>query len=253
LIPLRGLLAFLAIIFLASVSHLFAYDFSGEELGYEFGWNGITAADASVKIVDKSCGEPCQSTTLLITGRKYLDMFWRVRDRLESLSTKPAFMPRNYVFYQREGQFNMDTSIELDQQAAHLRGKRFRLDKQKHFKDVEMEAQGLFDPISALLFIRSQPLQVGDERTIKVFDGKRVHWLNYKVLGTEKIKIKLGEFDTIKVAPRIIKSSSYEEKGKVEKVRQVTIWMTDSPAHTILRIESEAFVGHIFAELVKKN
>jgi hypothetical protein len=229
------------------------YDFTGENLTYEFGWNGITAADAQVKIAGANCEGSCQKATIDITGRKYLDMFWKVRDRIESTCAKNDYSTKVYSFFQREGQYNLDTVITLDKEAKMLRSKRYRTDKNKKYKDGRETAEGVYDPLAALLYMRSQPLLVGDDKTIKVFDGKRTHWLNWKVLGKEKISTKLGDYDALKVAPRIIKSNETDSKSKVEKVKKVMLWLSDDPAHTVLRIESEAFVGHIFAELVSKN
>ncbi|MBZ0270989.1 DUF3108 domain-containing protein [bacterium] len=223
--------------------------FAGETLKYEFGWNGIAAADVLVKIRPGNCDEPCLAGYIEGNGRKYLDMFWRVRDRFEFTVSSKDYSPRQYAFLQREGGFKLDTRIWLDKSANLLKSRRYRVDKNKDYTDKQAPAEGMYDPLGAILYMRSRPLNVGDKETVNVFDGKRRHVLEWTVLGKERVSIKLGVFDAIKIFPRIIKSSTRDDESKVEKVKKVTIWVEDKPAHTVLKIESEAFVGHIYAEL----
>lgn len=229
-----------------------AYDFSGELLEYEFGWKGIPAANARVTIRDRDCNGPCYHVTIELTGKRYLDLFWKVRDRFEMICSKRDFSLRRYIFFQREGNFFLDTEIRLDEAAGLLRSTRFRVDKKKRYRDKSAPAKGTFGPLSSLLYMRSLPLRPGDEESIRVFDGKRTHTLSWRVVGVERIRIPLGEFEALKVVPRITRSSSRDKRGKVEKVRRVILWISRDPSHTILKIESKAFVGSIYADLTRR-
>jgi len=229
-----------------------AYDFAGETLTYEFGWNGIAAADAKVKIRQGNCSESCLAASLTVTGRKYLDLVWKVRDRIEITCFRDTYLPRTYTFFQREGRFHLDTEIWVEKKAGLLRSKRYRVDKNKRYRDKSVPLENTFGPVSSILYMRARPLKVGDKEIIKAFDGKRSHMVEWRVLAKEKIKIGLGEFDALKIQPRITKSSSKDKKSNVEKVKKVLLWVTDDPAHVILKIESEAFVGHIYGELTSK-
>ncbi|MCZ7586399.1 MAG: DUF3108 domain-containing protein [Deltaproteobacteria bacterium] len=203
----RAVLAVAALLVSAPAA---AHDFAGETLAYEFGWNGIAAADVAVRVREGKCDRPCLTARIEANGRKYLDMFWKVRDRIEITCAKEQFRPMHYTFYQREGRFHLDTRIWHDEKSGRLRSSRFRVDQGKSYKDKDAEAGGTWGPISSILFMRSQPLTPGSNTTINVFDGKRTHELNWRVVGKERIKIELGEFDAIKVKPRIVRS---EYKG----------------------------------------
>ncbi len=235
---------------LCVTSPIFAHDFSTETLKYEFGWKGIPAADATVKIRNGQCEKACYNIKIELKGKKYLDLFWKVRDRIKSTCLKEDFSTQRYIFHQREGHFNLDTEILLDKEAGKLRSTRFRLDKNKNYKDKSAKPDVIFGPLASLLHMRSQPLKVGDEKSVSVFDGKRTHILNWKVVSKETIKIGIGQYNALKLIPRITKSSSKDKKSKVDKVRKVTIWISEDLSHTVLKIESEAFVGSIYAELV---
>ncbi len=231
----------------------FTYDFSGEILAYEFGWKGIPAADAIVKIRSADCAGPCYKGVIDLQGKKYLDMFWTVRDRFEVVCSKLDYKPRRFTFFQREGAFQLDTEIVLDKPMGLLRSSRVRLDRPKRLANKVAPSATTYCPLSALLYMRSRPLNVGDEESIPVFDGKRTHTLYWKVTSREKIKVPVGEFDAVRVDPKIIRSDYKDKESKVEKVKKIILWLSNDPSHTILRIESEAFVGSIYAELVRKE
>lgn len=239
---------------LASSTPAFAQDFSGENVEYEFGWKGIPAANATVKIDTTPCDDPsqCYRVAVQLTGKGYLDMFWKVRDRFRAICGKSDYLPRYFLFLQREGGFQLDTEIKLDRQDHLLRSTRFRVDKNKPYTGKKAPAEGTYGPLSSILYMRGRPLNVGDVETIHVFDGKREHDLRWTALAKERIKIGLGEFDAIKVEPRIIRSTGDKEDSNVEAVRTVYMWVSDDPSHLVLKIESEVFWGSVYAELIKK-
>lgn len=229
-----------------------AADFAGENLEYEFGWKGIAAANASVQITEMACDGPCYAANIDIKGKPYLDMIWRVRDRIKTWAVKADYSPRKYVFYQREGGFELDTEIVLDKAEGLLKSTRFRKDKGKALTPKKAQAAGVYCPLSAILYMRAQPLEPGQRYTANVFDGKREHVIEWKVEEREKIKVGAGEFDAKRIAAQVIKSNVTDESSKVEKVRKVTIWVADAPNHLVLKVETQAFWGHIYGELIRK-
>jgi hypothetical protein len=88
---------------------------------------------------------------------------------------------------------------------------------------------------------------------VNTFDGKRQHTVEYKVVSTETINTKFGPTECFKVIPRILKSSTKDSGSKVEKVQDVTTWISTDPRHLVMRVESKAFIGSVFSELVEKN
>lgn len=230
-----------------------AVEFSGENLTYEFGWKGFTAATADVKIKDAQCDGPCWDAQIEINSTGMLDAIWKVRDRIVTKAVKADFTPRRYVFYQREGKFFLDTSITLDKATGLLRSTRYRIDQQKELTPKKSETTGTFCPLSAILYLRAQPLDVGGTYKVDVFDGKRQHTVAWAVQGTEELTVPAGTFRAKKIVGKVIKSNSRDEDSKVEKVREVTIWVADDdPEHMVLRIESSTFWGAIYGQLTRK-
>ncbi|NLH50753.1 MAG: DUF3108 domain-containing protein [Myxococcales bacterium] len=232
-----------------------AADFGTERLVYEFGWQNISAATATIAIDPATvAGVPGYKAVVQIQGKPKLDWIWRVRDKISVETTADKLACQRFFFEQREASFFLDTEIRRDPTANLLIGSRTRIIKNTRKalspKDAPLDH---YDPLSAILFLRRSPLSIGQQYNLKAFDGKRRHDLTYRVIGEERIKIGLGEFDTWKVQPRILRSTGNVQGSDVEKVRQLFLWVDKNPPHHVLRLESEAFVGHIYGELVQKN
>ena len=240
--------------FLALAIPVSALDFAGENLTYEFGWSGISAATARIavtKVIDRSV--PCYQIVIDLQGQPKLDWIWKVRDRIETVSTVADLQCHRFFFQQREAKFSLDTDVRLDSGRQMLIGSRtrYRPDKTQTLAPGEAPCN-YFDPLSALFFVRRLTPGVGQSQSLKVFDGKRSHDLTYTTLAEETIVTKLGSFITWKVQPRIVRSSGKDDASKVNKVRTAYLWVDKNEPHHIVRIESEAFVGKIFAELTSR-
>lgn len=239
---------------LAALALAATVDFNGEHFVYEFGWQNISAATADVQVSTVQYGgEPCYRAVIQIKGKPKLDWIWKVRDRLESVSSMQNLRCHLFTFQQREANFNVDTTVRLDPARNLLIGSRvrYRAEGPKPMKSFTAPVDHL-DPLGALLWVRRTDLVAGRTFALNVFDGKRTHVLNYDVLGEEHIKIALGEFDAYKVWPRIVRSSGDDAGSRVNKVRRVYLWLDKLPPHCLLKIESEVFVGHIYAELIQR-
>ncbi len=248
------LLISLAAIAVAVWSYAATVDFNGEHLVYEFGWQAISAATAEVTVTTQQyAGAPCYRIIIDVRGKPKLDWMWKVRDRLESLSTIQDLHCRLFTFQQRESNYNSDTTIRFDPTRNLLVSTRvrYRSGGPIPMKPFTAPPEQL-DPLGALLAMRRTEVAVGHTYVLNVFDGKRSHVLNYDVLAEEHIKTQLGEFDAYKIWPRIVASTVQDAESKVNKVRRVYLWLDKLPPHHVLRIESEVFVGHIYAELIQR-
>ena len=229
-------------------------DFAGENLVYEFGWSGISAATAKVTVKPiTDAGAPCYKIVFEIKGKPKLDWIWKVRDRIETITTRDSLQCHRFFFQQREARFHLDTDVRLDP------AKQMLLSSRTRYKQGEAQAlkpkhapSNHYDPVSALYFARRAPKAPGKVYNLKVFDGKRKHDLTYSVIAEERIKIGLGEFDAWKIWPRIVRSSGADAASKVNKVRNAYLWVDKKPPHHVLKIESDVFVGAIYAELIQQ-
>ena len=85
----------------------------------------------------------------------------------------------------------------------------------------------LQDVLSAIYFIRTQPLQVGKTFEVFVGDGGRVYKIPVKVVERRRMKTILGRVNVLRVNPELFGPERLIEDEKGE----FTIWYTDDAQH----------------------
>ena len=85
----------------------------------------------------------------------------------------------------------------------------------------------LQDVLSAIYFIRTQPLQVGKTFEVFIGDGGKVYKIPVKVVERRRMKTILGRVNVLRVNPELFGPERLidEEKG------EFTIWYTDDAQH----------------------
>ena len=85
----------------------------------------------------------------------------------------------------------------------------------------------LQDVLSAIYFIRTQPLEVGKTFEVHVGDGGKVYTIPVKVVEKKRMKTILGRVDVLKVNPELFGPDRLIDKEKGE----FSIWITDDQRH----------------------
>lgn len=85
----------------------------------------------------------------------------------------------------------------------------------------------LQDVLSAIYFIRTQPLEVGKTFEVFVGDGGRIYKIPVKVVERKRMKTILGRVNVLRVNPELFGPERLidDEKG------EFTIWITDDAQH----------------------
>ena len=85
----------------------------------------------------------------------------------------------------------------------------------------------LQDILSAIYFIRTQPLEVGKTFEVFIGDGGRVYKIPVKVVERKRMKTVLGRVNVLRVDPELFGPDRLidEEKG------EFSIWITDDERH----------------------
>ena len=85
----------------------------------------------------------------------------------------------------------------------------------------------LQDVLSAIYFIRTQPLQVGKTLEVFIGDGGKVYKIPVKVVERKRMKTVLGRVNVLRVNPELFGPDRLIEDEKGE----FTIWYTDDAQH----------------------
>jgi hypothetical protein len=111
------------------------------------------------------------------------------------------------------------------------------------------DSPNLFDLYSALLYLRSQPLQDRSVQRIVVYPATSAYLATVAVLGRERLTGPSGTYNAIKLDLRLSKIGKTRELEPHRKFRRATVWLSDDPDRLLLRIQAQIFVGTVFAEL----
>jgi hypothetical protein len=174
-----------------------------------------------------------------------LSAFYRVDDRIESVLKNTQTMsfiglPENYRVKVREGRHRRDKEVIFD----HANRQATFIDHLGNKKKTYKIGENTLDPLSSFYFIRTSKYEVGKSVYVDIFDSKKLWKVEVQVLRKEKIKTKLGEFDTVVIKPLMKSEGIFDRKG------DMYIWLTDDLRRIPVKMQSKVAVGSITATLV---
>jgi Protein of unknown function (DUF3108) len=111
------------------------------------------------------------------------------------------------------------------------------------------DSPNLFDLYSALLYLRSQPLQDRSIQRIVVYPATSAYLATVTVLGRERLTGASGTYNAIKLDLQLSKIGKDRELEPHRKFRRAAVWLSDDPDRLLLRIQAQIFVGTVSAEL----
>ena len=106
----------------------------------------------------------------------------------------------------------------------------------------------LFDLQSALLYLRSQPLQERNVQRIVAYAATAPYLATVTVVGRERVTVPAGTYNAIKFDLQLnrIKDGQLQPH---RKFRRAAAWLSDDAERILLKIEAQVFVGSVFCEL----
>jgi hypothetical protein len=119
----------------------------------------------------------------------------------------------------------------------------------KHGTQVkQFIASDPWGPLSGAMMAVSLDLTPGKTYAFDVFGGSQRYVFSFDVQERERIHTVLGDFDALKIVPDVW----YVSDGKLRSQAHGTVlWVTADKRHLPLRIQSEAFIGSVYADLIK--
>lgn len=210
---------------------------AGEQLVYEVSWLGIVAGTARM-VVEPPLPEAVPPALRLHSTARSNPFFTRifaVDDRIESLVEVSPFRSLRFTKRLREGTKTRDEEIVFDptRNVAISRGRETATPPQVQ------------DALSALYFLRMQPLEPGKSLQLPVHSGGRNYDLQVDVLARERIQTPFGERVAFKVEPHQRYEGVFDQRGRL------FVWIADDAGRVPLLMRSELAIGAIVARLVE--
>jgi hypothetical protein len=213
---------------------------------YGFGWSGFPGATADINL-SKTSGDRLQ---LDVTGHTIglVRGLWKFDANHTSIVDAATLHPMEVR--QVENTRSKKTVTNLSFSPSGVISKETETpSKNPGTKIRRFDSPHLFDLQSALLYLRSQPLQHGNVQRIVVYPATSAYLATVTVLGRERITVPAGTYNAIKFDLQLSKIGKNRELVPHRKFRRATAWISDDSDRLLLRINAQVFVGTVFVEL----
>jgi Protein of unknown function (DUF3108) len=212
---------------------------------YSFGWSGFTAATGEVHFTKL----PENRFQLDGTGRTVglVRALWKFDVNYHALADAETLRP----IEMRQTETARSKKIVTRLTFTDTGVTRTRTEGQKApvSKTAEFNLVNLFDLHSAMLYLRSQPLIDRNVERVVVYPASSAYLATVTVLGREKISVRAGTYNAIKLDVHLNKIGKNLELEPHRKFRRASAWVSDDANRILLRVEAQIFVGSVFAEL----
>lgn len=210
---------------------------------YGFGWSGFPCANAEIRL-RKLTGNRLQ---LDVTARTIglVRALWKFDATHNSIIQADTLHPVSVR--QIENERGKRTLTELSFSSAGVVSK-ITETPGTGTKTRRLEFPHLFDLQSALLYLRSQPLQERSVQRIVAFPATDPYLATVTVLGRERLTVPAGTYNAIKFDLQLNRIKD----GRLQphrKFRRASAWLSDDPERLLLKIDAQVFVGSVFCEL----
>ncbi len=216
-----------------------------ERLVYDISWGGIKAGTATQEIIRKG-----EIIHIVSTARSvgWISTFFEVDDRIESVMTNgtlgiPFGLPATYSEKVHEGPTRRHKVVTFNHRQQQAVIDDLLAKNKVNFPITPIT----YDSLSCFYYARLQKLEPGTSFFVDIFDGKRLHNTEVKVLRRETVKTALGKFKTVLIMP-IMKT-----EGIFSKTGDIHIWLTDDERRIPIKMRSKVKIGSISATLVGGN
>ena len=172
-----------------------------------------------------------------------INLIFHVSDRFQSSFDRTKGCTYDFNKQTVEGRRQINSTLHLDYtKNLAIQNEKNLLTKQS--KHIEAAAPAcLTDLLTGVYYASSQPIAIGHNFVIPVFDAMRVVPVTMKIEGREEIKTPLGVFKTLRVQPTA-------DAGVVKNRGNIWIWYTDDARHLPVQMRARLFWGTITFRLI---
>lgn len=216
----------------------------GEKMNYVLKYGVIPAGSASLEVYDMEDinGEAAYHFVMTARSNSFIDIFFKVRDRIDSYADAGMHHSLVYNKDQKEGGTRNNIRVNFDWERNVSRYVNFDSDE-----TVIDQLPGTFDPLSVFYFSRLFDFQQTETFEHPITDGEKSMMGILRVIGRERISVPAGVFDTVVLEPDLKNVEGVFSKKQKAKIR---LWLTDDEHRLLVQMKSKAIVGSFVAELV---
>jgi len=218
----------------------------GERIRFEFGWAGRRAAKGAINVAEEvkdgaagfAIKGTCRTTSLV-------DRLWKMRGSIYCRVDGDSLLARAYRIESRGRKRHRIKEIEYDPKNGRAKLTHRKLEKKKR-ATRELDCPVPLDPVAMAYYVRGLDLKEHARVSVEFLTGKHRYRIDLKREGREKIKVKAGTYDAIKLGAKIVKLTG---RHAGTKVKNAHIWLSADERRIPLKFTSAVFVGHVYGEL----
>ena len=217
----------------------------GEKLVYKLRWGLVTAGYAELEVLpfEQINGERAWHFQMTIRTSRFIDVFYKVRDRIESFTDYLLANSFTYKKEQLEGKTHRQVKVVFDP----ARNTAVYSDWGKEHEPIGIE-DGTIDPLASIYFIRQHRLADNVEILKPVTDGKKNVLAQARVIGRQRLKIAGKKYDTFIVIPDLKGVRGVFKKSRNAKMK---LWITNDERRLLVKIKSKVSIGSFTGTLIR--
>ena len=164
----------------------------------------------------------------------FFDTFYRVRDRVDLWLDPETYEVHKIVKDIHEGRYELQETVLVDREAGFMYTR----------KDTLVLTGPVYDPISAIYYLRQLDLNVGDTVQLTIFDGRRLREIKIAIKQKEILNVPAGEYECLVLKPIPL------DNAKLTSVDGLLrLWLADDEYHTPIRVEQQSNIGTMVLRL----
>jgi hypothetical protein len=216
----------------------------GEKLTFKLNWGIIPAGDVVLEVlpIETKNGIDSYHFSMTVKSTPFIDIFYKVRERIDSYVDLNMTHSLLYTKKQHEGRHKRDVIVAFDWKKNEASYSNYG----KKRKPISI-LPGSFDPLSVFYSYRLFELQENSVIEIPVTDGKKCVKGIGRVIKRETLKLSFGTFDTFLIEPDLKHIGGVFKKSKDAKIK---LWVTADNRRMPVKIMSKVVIGSFTGELV---
>lgn len=213
---------------------------------YVFGWSGIEAAAADVRL-ERGAGDVWNASVQGGTTGAVRKL-WKLDADYRSELSAGDWFPAWCTLTEKYQRYSVTETSDF--RPGGVRSRRVSTKQGAGPGEwLNFYVTGLRDMAGALLLARSQPLKDGDSLDLAVFPGEWMYLVRLEVLGRDKLRWRGSDRNVIRCGLEIDWIGKDYSLQPHKKFQRGTVWVSDDALRMPLRVEVKVFIGSVFAEL----
>jgi hypothetical protein len=217
----------------------------GEQLVYQASWVAIPAAQARIEFHKKKKDPSQWVAEIWIETNAAVDLLYKMRDYMRESVANDSLHSAGVNLTQHENARLNNYTVTFDRPAQIVSQEK---KNKKGAQTRQYVASDPWGPLSGAMIALTQELAPGKTYALDVFSGSQRYVFAFEVEKKEKIHLAIGDFDAWRIVPDVW----YVSDGNLRnQAHGTTLWVSADKRHLPLRIEAQAFIGYVRADLIR--